>query len=50
MVPDLHVQQPGRGVLTPGRLLELSADAGFENAEVRDLIPGLTKVLVARRP
>lgn len=41
---------PEGGVLTPERLLELSGNAGFENAEVRDLIPGLTKVLVARRP
>ena len=23
---------------------------GFENAEARDLIPGLTKVIVARKP
>jgi 2-hydroxy-4-(methylsulfanyl)butanoate S-methyltransferase len=41
---------PEGGVLTPGLLLDLCEDAGFENAQVRDLIPGLTKVLVARSP
>lgn len=37
-------------VLTPDFILGLVEDAGFENAEARDLIPGLTKVIVARKP
>lgn len=37
-------------VLTPGLVLELCEGAGFENAEAEDLIPGLTKVIVARKP
>ena len=41
---------PEAVVLTPKFILGLVEDAGFEHAEARDLIPGLTKVIVARKP
>ena len=41
---------PEAVVLTPDLVRGLVEGAGFENAEARDLIPGLTKVIVARKP
>jgi ubiquinone/menaquinone biosynthesis C-methylase UbiE len=41
---------PEAVVLTPDLVERLAGHAGFENAETQDLIPGLTKVMVARRP
>ncbi len=41
---------PEAVVLTPELVLGLVEGTGFENAETRDLIPGLTKVVVARKP
>ena len=41
---------PEAVVLTPDLVQGLVEGAGFENAEARDLIPGLTKVIVARKP
>ena len=37
-------------VLTPDMLCEQIGRAGFEKAEVRDLIPGLTKMVLAKKP
>ena len=41
---------PEAVVLTPDLVRGLVEGVGFENAEARDLIPGLTKVIVARKP
>ena len=41
---------PEAVVLTPELVLGLAEGAGFENAKARELIPGLTKVVVARKP
>jgi hypothetical protein len=41
---------PEAVVLTPSLIQGLVETAGFENAEPRDLIPGLTKLVVARKP
>ena len=41
---------PDAVVLTPGFVLGLVESAGFEDAEAKDLIPGLTKTITARRP
>ena len=41
---------PEAVVLTPDLVRGLVEGAGFENAEARELIPGLTKVVVARKP
>jgi cyclopropane fatty-acyl-phospholipid synthase-like methyltransferase len=41
---------PEAVVLTPNLVRGLAERAGFEITEARDLIPGLTKVIVARKP
>jgi hypothetical protein len=41
---------PEAVVLTSKLTQELAENAGFENIETKDLIPGLTKVMVARKP
>jgi 2-hydroxy-4-(methylsulfanyl)butanoate S-methyltransferase len=41
---------PEAVVLTPGLVWTLVEEAGFKNVEARDLIPGLTKAIVASKP
>jgi hypothetical protein len=44
------VFDPGAVSFSPSELLGLAQGAGFVDASVRDLIPGITRLLVARRP
>jgi 2-hydroxy-4-(methylsulfanyl)butanoate S-methyltransferase len=47
-IPNLLT--PGTISLTPGWLSDLVRDSGFTDVDVDDLIPTITKVLVARKP
>ncbi len=44
------VFDPGAVSFSPSDLLGLARGAGFVDASVRELIPGITRLLVARRP